>query len=200
MAKKTTKTTANKTARAKTASSSPPPKSATDLPFHRHPLMAVEWVEPSTLRANDYNPNRVFTPEMALLKLSILEDGWTQPVVAHPDGTIVDGFHRWTLASTDPEVRAISGGLVPVVRTQPKSAADAKASTVRHNRARGQHGILAMGEIVRSMKDAGMSDDEICTKLGMEDEELERLADERPTPARIGKESYGRGWVPTRET
>ncbi len=169
------------------------------IPQRRHPLMFVEWADPATLRANDYNPNRVFTPEMELLKLSILEDGWTQPVVAHHDGTIVDGFHRWTLASTDPDIIAISGGLVPVVRLAPKSVGDAKASTVRHNRARGQHGILAMGEIVRSMRDQGMTDEEICLKLGMEDEELERLADERATPDRLGKESYGKGWVPTRE-
>lgn len=174
-------------------------EATSSLPIRKHPIMAVEFVDPKTLHANDYNPNKVFTPEMQLLKLSILEDGWTQPVVAHYDGTIVDGFHRWTLASTDPDVMAISGGLVPVVRLQPKSAADAKASTVRHNRARGQHGILAMGDIVRSMQADGMSEQEICDKLGMEDEELERLADERSTPDRLGKDSYGKGWVPSRE-
>lgn len=112
---------------------------------------------------------------------------------------IVDGFHRWTLASHDAAVRDASDGMCPVVRTQPKTAADAKAATVRHNRARGQHGILRMGEIVRSMRADGMSDDDICAKLGMEDEELERLADERPSPERVGKDSFGRGWVPVRE-
>ncbi len=163
-----------------------------------HPLDTVEWVDPATLRSNAYNPNKVFRPEMELLKLSIMEDGWTQPVVARPDGEIVDGFHRWSLAMNDSDIRAISGGLVPVVRTSPASPADARASTVRHNRARGQHGILRMGEIVRDMQAQGMSDDEVCRKLGMELEELERLADERPSPARAGKDSFGRGWVPTR--
>ena len=35
-----------------------------------------------------------------------------------------------------------------------------------------------------------------CTKLGMEAEELERLADMRGSPEKAGKDSYGRGWVP----
>ncbi len=165
----------------------------------RHPLDLVEWVHPSLLHANGYNPNKVFKPEMDLLKLSILEDGWTQPIVARPDGTIVDGFHRWTLGSTDLEIQAVSGGLVPVVRTNPASPADARAATVRHNRARGQHGILSMGEIVRAMREEGMPDDEICRKLGMEDEELERLADERSSPTRVGKDSFGKGWTPVGE-
>jgi ParB-like chromosome segregation protein Spo0J len=174
------------------------PRSATDgtTPRRLHPLDRVEWVDPATLRANDYNPNRVFSPEMRLLALSIMTDGWTQPVVATPDGEIVDGFHRWTLARTHAGVIAASGGLVPVVRTSPANASDARAATVRHNRARGQHGIVAMGAIVRSMREAGLSDDQIGERLGMEDEEVERLADERPQPSRVGQDSFGRGWVP----
>jgi hypothetical protein len=162
------------------------------------PLDVVEWVDPRTLRANDYNPNKVFRPEMELLKLSIMEDGWTQPIVATPDGVIVDGFHRFTLGSTDPDIRRMSGGLVPVVRTSPTSAGNARAATVRHNRARGQHGIMSMGEIVRAMQTEGMPSEVICQKLGMEEEELIRLADERPSPNRAGKDSFGRGWVPVR--
>lgn len=40
---------------------------------------------------------------MALLKLSILEDGWTTPIVTLPelDGRyqIVDRFHRWKVSA-----------------------------------------------------------------------------------------------------
>jgi|SRR5579859_6125860 len=161
-----------------------------------HPLDRVEWVDPDTLRGNDWNPNTCFSPEMELLKLSILEDGWTHPIVATPDGIIIDGFHRHTLASHDAQIRDASGGMCPVVRTQPKTMSDAKASTVRHNRARGQHGILRMGDIVRSMRAEGVSDVDICTKLGMEDEELERLADERPSPERVGQDAFNKGWTP----
>lgn len=168
----------------------------------QHPVDDVRWVDPSTLHANGYNPNHVFPPEMALLRLSILEDGWTQPVVVNAETSeIIDGFHRWTLASRDPEVRAASGGLVPVVLVRPRDRASQQMATVRHNRARGSHGVVAMGEIVRSIREAGVGDDELRARLGMEQEEIDRLADLRPSTEQVGKDSFGRGWVPvpTRE-
>jgi len=158
-----------------------------------HPLDSLKWVDPTTLHANGWNPNRVFGPEFELLKLSILEDGWTQPVVARPDGTIIDGFHRWTLSLKDEDVRRVSGGLVPVVFTRSTDAAAQMMSTVRHNRARGQHGILAMGEIVRTIRAEGVSDEEICRRLGMEIEELDRLGETRSMAERHGQDSFGKG-------
>lgn len=165
---------------------------------HRvHPISDVCWVEPATLHANSYNPNKVFTPEMQLLKLSILEDGWTQPIVARTGGEIVDGFHRWTLASTDAEVRAASGDRCPVVYLDGgKSVADQMIATVRHNRARGQHGVLKMGAIVRALLEQGLTPEQIEQRLGMEDEEIERLSDVRSSLEHAGKDSFGKGWVP----
>lgn len=60
--------------------------------------LKVEWVSRDTLRTNSYNPNRMTQLDRALLKQSILEDGWTQPIVTLLDGTIVDGEQRWTVA------------------------------------------------------------------------------------------------------
>jgi ParB-like chromosome segregation protein Spo0J len=165
-----------------------------------HPITRVEWVDPATLRANSYNPNKVFPYEFDLLRTSILEDGWTQPVVARRDGEIVDGFHRWTLASTDPDVQRVSGGKVPVVYVDCADPTRQMMSTVRHNRARGQHGVLKMWDIVRAAQAAGLSDDDICAGMGMEIEEVERLSDLRGSPETAGKESFGKGWVPDIET
>lgn len=167
-----------------------------EVDYSKQPISKVEWVDPSTLHANDYNPNRVFTPEMELLKLSILEDGWTAPITVTPEGEVIDGFHRWTLGSRDPEIRALTAGLVPVVRTKPKDRAAQMAATVRHNRARGQHGVLKMASIVRAMMSEGRTEAEVADALGMEPEEVERLADERGSPDQVGKDSFGRGWVP----
>lgn len=165
---------------------------------NEQPVSRVEWVDPSTLHANDYNPNKVFPVEMELLKLSILEDGWTQPIVARPDGEIVDGFHRWTLGSTDDEVRALTGGLVPVVRVAPeKSRADQMMATIRHNRARGKHHVLKMADIVRELVDEqGLSFEEVGRRLGMEHEEVDRLYDRSGMGERGGAADFGRGWVP----
>lgn len=71
-------------------------------------------------------------------------------------------------------------------------------STIRHNRARGNHGILKMADIVRRLHDEqGMTPDAIQTLLGMEDEEFERLYDTSGMPVRGGKTEFGKGWIPT---
>jgi ParB-like chromosome segregation protein Spo0J len=160
------------------------------------PLNKIEWVDPKTLRANSYNPNRVAPPEMKLLKTSILEDGWTQPIVARIDGEIVDGFHRFTLGSTDPDVMALTGGLVPVVRLLDPDMAHQMMSTIRHNRARGTHRIVNMSKIMAALKEEGLSDEEIQRRLSMEEEEVERLLDHSGMTNRGRAEGFGNGWVP----
>lgn len=139
------------------------------------PVSKVEWMDRDELHPNDYNPNRVAEPELELLKISILEDGWTQPIVINPDNEIVDGFHRWTV-SDDSRLRKMTGGKVPVVRVSLKDGNHQKMSTIRHNRARGTHGVLNMSSIVKSMVDDGLSQQEIMQRLQMEEEEVIRLA------------------------
>ena len=162
------------------------------------PVSNVQWVPRGSLRANLYNPNAVAPPEMQLLRLSIREDGWTQPLVVLSDMTIVDGFHRWTV-SADPAIRAMTDGMVPVV-TISADPVHRMMSTIRHNRARGTHAVLRMAEIVRAMIQTGMSADEICQRLGMEDEELERLLDRSGMTVRgsAGVDGFGRAWVPSK--
>lgn len=168
------------------------------MKMEEQPLYKVEWVNPEELHANDYNPNRVFGPELKLLKISIMEDGWTQPIVRLSDNTIVDGFHRYTLGLTDPDIREMTGGRVPVVTVQLRDETHRKMSTIRHNRARGKHGVLKMGEIIRSMVGEGYTKAEVCKRLQMEGEEFDRLTELRGSPSTAGKESFGKGWVPDR--
>lgn len=56
-----------------------------------------------------------------------------------------------------------------------KPQEDRIASTIRHNRARGTHSIDLMVNIVKKLKDTGMSDNWIKNKLGMDMDELLRL-------------------------
>lgn len=162
----------------------------------KQPIANLCWVRPTELRANGYNPNKVFPPELQLLKISILRSGWTQPVVALSNGEIVDGFHRWTLASKDWEVLGLTDGLVPIVFISPENASEQMMATVRHNRARGQHGIIKMGNIVRDLLAEGSTKEQVMELLQMEEEEVERLAETKGAPDRVGKDSFGRGWVP----
>jgi ParB-like chromosome segregation protein Spo0J len=73
------------------------------------------------------------------------------------------------------------------------------AATIRHNRARGEHGVVPMASIVRDMIDAGVPMREVQTRLGMEDEEVERLVDRAGMPERMrarGVTSLGKSWRP----
>lgn len=53
--------------------------------FSKEPINNVEWRDASSINANGYNPNVVFTPELKLLEKSILKCGWIQPVIINPD-------------------------------------------------------------------------------------------------------------------
>ena len=159
------------------------------------PLSNIQWVDPATLRANNYNPNRVAAPEMKLLKRSIIEDGWTQPIVALPDGEIVDGFHRWTLGSTDPDIRDTTGGLVPVVRSSPDPAQQ-RMATILHNRARGSHHVLRMADIITQLHTMNISDKDIANRLGMEPEEVTRLLAHGNKKQRNQGATFSQAWTP----
>ena len=145
----------------------------------RHPVNTIKWVPLEKVRANDYNPNRVAAVELRLLYVSIKADGYTQPVVTIRDEendwwVIVDGFHRWRVMVENADIRESTGGLLPIVEID-KSTNDRMASTVRHNRARGKHGIGNMSNIVFQMLDGGWTDERICAELGMSADELLRL-------------------------
>jgi len=165
--------------------------------MYNQPIGNVEWLDPKELRANDYNPNQVFPPELKLLKISIMSDGWTQPIVVRENNEIVDGFHRWTLASKDKDVQGLTEGKVPVVRLREKKREEQMMSTVRHNRARGSHAVMSMASIVQEMKDdLNMNDEDIMEMLGMEKEEVDRLYDNSGMTERGSKEEFNKGWKP----
>lgn len=68
-------------------------------PFKAEPVDYVRWVKNTAVIANDYNPNKVAPPEMKLLELSIVNDGYTQPIVTWSNAEkgsieVIDGFHR----------------------------------------------------------------------------------------------------------
>jgi ParB-like chromosome segregation protein Spo0J len=160
------------------------------------PVSHVEWAPRDSFRANAYNPNHVAPAELRLLKLSILHDGWTQPIVARPDGEIVDGYHRW-LVSRDPEVAALTGGLVPVVRLSAGTLDAQMMSTIRHNRARGTHAVLKMADIVRALIDEhGLPESRVMSLLQMESEEVDRLYDRAGMTVRGAHADFNKGWTP----
>jgi len=149
-------------------------------PFASEPVDLVEWVPASTVTANDYNPNNVAAPEMELLRLSVMADGFTQPIVTNrEDGMreVIDGFHRNRVGKECDDVRQRTHGHLPVVqiRGDRLDRGDRIASTIRHNRARGKHQVVRMSDIVLELKRRNWSDTKIGKELGMDSDEVLRL-------------------------
>lgn len=140
------------------------------------PLASLQWVDRDMLRPNNYNPNRVSEENLRLLVQSIETNGWTLPIVVRPDYTIIDGFHRWTVAGREP-LRTKLGGKVPVVIVNHNDHAEDMYGTITHNRARGTHLLEPMKAIIKELVDQGKSVPEISKQLGMKPEEIFRLSD-----------------------
>ncbi len=151
-------------------------------PFSTEPVDCVLWVKNDSVYANDYNPNSVAPPEMELLRLSISNDGYTQPIVSmsNEDGKreVIDGFHRNRVGKECEEIQQRVHGYLPVVTIR-ESQTDKNnriASTIRHNRARGKHKVESMSEIVVDLKRRNWSPEKIAKELGMDSDEVLRLS------------------------
>src|SRR5690606_18921035 len=141
----------------------------------------VIWVPNEKVQANSYNPNAVAPTEMELLKTSIIQDGYTQPIVAWDQSDIyevVDGFHRNRVGKECDEVKQRVHGFLPlvVINNNRQDLGDRMASTIRHTGARGKHKVQAMSDIVLELKRRRWSDDKIAKNLGMEPDEVLRLS------------------------
>ena len=140
------------------------------------PLASLQWVDRERLTANDYNPNVVSEENLQLLTQSILTNGWTLPIVVRPDYTIIDGFHRWTVAGREP-LKTRLDGKVPVVIVDHGGDESADVyGTITHNRARGTHLLEPMKAIVKRLLAEGKTVPEIGKQLGMRPEEIFRLS------------------------
>jgi len=169
-------------------------------PMKREPVDCVLWVRAEQLHANDYNPNSVAPPEMRLLQLSIMADGYTQPIVAWPDAEgsyeVVDGFHRNRVGREVGAVRKRVHGRLPiaVINTERTGKEDRVAATIRHNRARGKHQVDAMADIVIDLARRNWSDEKIATELGMEPDEVLRLKQITGLAELFSEREFSQAW------
>lgn len=168
-------------------------------PFSAEPVECVQWVKSDLVFANDYNPNSVAPPEMELLHTSIQEDGYTQPIVVwQHDGIyeVVDGFHRNRVGKEYADIKERIHGYLPVVviNNDREDKGDRIASTIRHNRARGKHKVEAMSDIVLDLKKRNWSDAKIAKELGMDADEVLRLAQIQGLAEMFADREFSQAW------
>lgn len=150
-------------------------------PFSNEPVDCVLWVKNEWVFANDYNPNAVASPEMELLKLSIESDWYTQPIVTMEEEdkrTVIDWFHRNRVGKEYDSIRDRIHWYLPVVTINKdrEDRSDRMAATIRHNRARWEHKVESMSNIIMELKKRKWSDEKIGKELWMDKDEVLRLA------------------------
>jgi ParB-like chromosome segregation protein Spo0J len=164
----------------------------------KSPVYNVIAVSVEKIQANAYNPNSVASPEMKLLYESILNDGYTMPIVCYyladiDKYEIVDGFHRYTIINKHKDIYEREGGKLPVVVIE-KDISNRMASTIRHNRARGSHSVDLMSNIVAELLEMGKSDKWIAKHLGMDADELLRLKQITGLASLFKDKEFSKSW------
>lgn len=142
--------------------------------------------------ANDYNPNNVAKPELDLLKLSIIQNGFCFPIVVIKDENnnycIIDGFHRYIVMKD-----LLKQKEIPVVVLD-HNMSNRITATVQFNRARGTHQIIDMTKLVMKLIKEGVSDYDIMTKLGMDTDELFRLKQMSGLKEAFKNQQFSKSW------
>jgi hypothetical protein len=137
-------------------------------------LLNVEWVDRAALEPNEYNPSVSDGTNRDVLKNSIIDNGWTQPLLVKADGTIINGESRW-FVSRHPDI-ADDGSLTPEdvpaghipVHVLPMDDKQAMAATFQHNAATGTHDRDSVTDLVQELDETEWALD----RLEMSDAEL----------------------------
>jgi len=168
-------------------------------PLKHHPVDFVRWEKSDNVEVNEYNPNAVAPPEMQLLYESILNDGYTMPIVSFKEEQhfkIVDGFHRRETERRNKDISESTLGYIPLstIRNTQADTSNRMASTIRHNRARGSHNIELMSQIVSELVEMGKGDAWICKHVGMSVDELLRLKQITGLASLFQNKSFSDSW------
>jgi ParB-like chromosome segregation protein Spo0J len=158
------------------------------------PCLEVKMVKRDMVKVNNYNPNNVPADKMELLKQSIIDNGFCFPIVTiwsedDEKYIVVDGEHRYTIAMPEwldlPEV--------PIVVLQ-HDISQRMAATIQFNKARGVHAVDGDAEIVKSLTQQGLTDEEISKHLGIDDETILRYKSLTGITELFKGVSYSRSW------
>lgn len=161
------------------------------------PIDSVVWRDALDLQANYWNPNHVYGPERELLERSILDIGWVFPIVINPNLLIIDGYHRTDVAKSSPKLRKKYGTMIPTVTVDIPDP-EAMLTTVRLNRAKGQHVAVRMSDLVKALHDThGYGVEDIAQGIGGTEKEVKLLLSGGVLKNRkVPDHRYSKEWIP----
>lgn len=158
------------------------------------PCLAVRLVPREKVVANSYNPNSVSPDKMALLAQSIVDNGFCFPIVTIYDGerdvyVIIDGFHRRIICDSD----WLDIDPVPIVVLE-HDLARRQIATIQFNKARGVHQVDLDAEVIRSLSEQGLADEEIAARLVIDLDTVHRYKQVSGVAALFAKSEYSLSW------
>lgn len=168
-----------------------------------------QWLPREEIEPNDWNPNDMEEPERERLFKSLMDNGWTQPIVIHAEEHyIIDGEQRWHVSGREELARRdditppdVPAGYVPVYGITVDEN-HAKVATIQHNRARGYAGADDLREYLRGLTQYGvLDDDDVTERIDVTDDEIRRLLDEVTARKEIGEGvEFSPPWEPVDRT
>lgn len=160
--------------------------------------MKIEILPVTAIKPPKWRATSILRPDLLLLKTSMTESGWLQPLVVRlSDSSIIDGTERWNVVCSDERFRKKHGDKVPVV-FHDVDEIDAMVLHVRMNRARGfVHPVRLSSVVNKIIISEKYGERDLSAMLSMSDDELELLlTGDLIKKKNLQKYEYSRAWVP----
>jgi ParB-like chromosome segregation protein Spo0J len=159
--------------------------------------MIIEHLPFNSVVLPSWRINYVLKPDMDLLRLSMNDFGWLQPIVVRTqDMTVVDGTHRWVVAG-EKDFQKKHGADIPVVLVDCDEI-DAMVMHIRLNRARGEVFAKPFSKLLKKIVLSDKySPEDLEDILVMSPDEVDlMLAGGLLKLRKIPQHVYSRAWVP----
>lgn len=135
-------------------------------------LLDTLMLDIDQLHPNSWNPNVMDDDTKRLTRLSMEEEGFSDPVdVApcpeHDDYVILDGEHRWLVA------QELGYAQIPVF-VKDRGGDDAVITTIRKDRTHGEPDLIKMADIVGTLIDE-LGPEEVTRRLGFDTDEQQAM-------------------------
>lgn len=160
--------------------------------------MKITDVQNKILKIPSWGATSILRPEKMLLRTSMLEYGWLQPIVVKSsDDTIIDGYQRYLISIEEEKFVKKYGYMVPVIY-QNIDEVEAIIMHIRLNRSRGSVNSYALSRAVKRIISSGKYEENDLSNLFlMHGDEIDLLLSDGLLKKKNWKKyEYSRAWVP----